>query len=82
MGRKSQRYDVFSISEEPNFSFEFQVLLSRNAKVYIAARDRRKAEEAIAELQGATTATGRAEFLNLDLADLTSVRSAAEEFTR
>lgn len=64
------------------FSSANQTLLSRNAKVYIAARDRSKAEQAIAELQGATATKGQAVFLSLDLADLKSVRAAAEEFKR
>ncbi|KAI0059408.1 NAD-P-binding protein [Artomyces pyxidatus] len=55
-----------------------KVLLSRNAKVYLAARSESKANEAIAELR---SATGKeAIFLRLDLADLRSVRRAAEEF--
>ncbi|KAI0061200.1 NAD(P)-binding protein [Artomyces pyxidatus] len=55
-----------------------RVLLKRNAKVYMAARSETKALAAIEELQGLT---GRsAIFLRLDLADLHSVRHAAEEF--
>jgi NAD(P)-dependent dehydrogenase (short-subunit alcohol dehydrogenase family) len=46
--------------------------------VYIAARSSIKAEEAIKELK---TGTGKlALFLKLDLADLKSVKRAAEEF--
>ena len=53
-------------------------MLEHNAKVYIAARNRSKAEAAIAELK---TATGKeAIFLELDLASLVSVRQAAKEF--
>ncbi|KJA15593.1 hypothetical protein HYPSUDRAFT_71930 [Hypholoma sublateritium FD-334 SS-4] len=53
-------------------------LLEHNAKVYIASRNADKAVEAIKELK---TETGKdAIFLCLDLADLTSVKSAAEEF--
>ncbi|KIY45776.1 NAD(P)-binding protein [Fistulina hepatica ATCC 64428] len=53
-------------------------LLAHNAKVYLAARDQTKAEEAIAEL---TLATNNAPiFLKLDLADLRSVKAAADEF--
>ncbi|EIN12416.1 NAD(P)-binding protein [Punctularia strigosozonata HHB-11173 SS5] len=55
-------------------------LLGRNAKVYLAARDESKAEEAIRELK---EETGReAVFLKLDLGDLRSVKRAAEEFLR
>ncbi|KAI0046508.1 NAD-P-binding protein [Auriscalpium vulgare] len=57
-----------------------KVLLSRNAKVYLAARSEAKAHEAIAELK-AHTGKEDVHFLRLDLADLTSVRRAAEEFT-
>lgn len=55
-----------------------QVLLEHNAKVYMAARDRKKAEAAIEELK---EKTGReAFFLELNLANLASVRKAAEAF--
>ena len=57
-----------------------QVLLARNAKVYIAVRNEEKAKSAIAELK---EQTGKeAIFLKLDLADLKSVKSSAEEFIR
>ncbi|KAI5117265.1 hypothetical protein M0805_000996 [Coniferiporia weirii] len=53
-------------------------LLRKNAKVYIAARSRVKAEVAIEELK---QKTGReALFLELDLANLKSVKRAAEEY--
>ncbi|KAI5115497.1 hypothetical protein M0805_000110, partial [Coniferiporia weirii] len=53
-------------------------LLRKNAKVYIAARSRAKAEVAIGELK---ELTGREVlFFELDLADLKSVKRAAEEF--
>lgn len=55
-----------------------QVLLQKNAKVYIATRNKAKSEAAIAELK---TATGKeAFFLELDLASLASVRKAAADF--
>jgi len=55
-------------------------LLQKNAKVYLAARNKQKAEAAIAEL---AKETGKhAHFLELDLARLSSVKSAAEEFMR
>jgi retinol dehydrogenase-12 len=57
-----------------------QALLEKNAKVYMAARSRERAEVAIAELK---TITGReAFFLECDLADLSSVRRAAATFSR
>lgn len=56
-----------------------KVLLDRGAKVYMAARSKSKANEAIewirAETNGKTPL-----FLELDLANLESVRRAAEEF--
>jgi len=55
-----------------------KVLLNRNAKVYIAARDPARAENAIKDLK---ELTGKeAHFIRLDLADLKSVKSAAEEY--
>ena len=49
-----------------------------NGKVYLAARNRTKAEAAIANLRDET---GRsAIFLELDLASLASVKRAADEF--
>ncbi|KAJ8087222.1 hypothetical protein PM082_006052 [Marasmius tenuissimus] len=57
-----------------------QELLKHNAKVYIAARNRTSAEEAINEL---LAQTGKeALFVELDLADLKSVKTCAEEFLR
>jgi len=55
-----------------------KVLLQRNAKVYMGARNKSKAEAAIADLK---EQTGKeALFLELDLGSLASVRKAAEEF--
>ncbi|EIW63604.1 NAD-P-binding protein [Trametes versicolor FP-101664 SS1] len=53
-------------------------LLMKNAKVYMAARSKEKAERAIAELHDETGKT--ALFLPLDLNDLKSVQKAVEEF--
>ncbi len=58
----------------------FQALLAHNAKVYFACRNETKAREAIAELREATGNEGI--FLPLDLADLRSVKAAAEYFMR
>ncbi|KAJ6546641.1 hypothetical protein DFH09DRAFT_926935 [Mycena vulgaris] len=56
----------------------FVALLQHNAKVYIAARSAEKAKAAIDDLK---SQTGKeAEFLHLDLADLHSVKRAAQEF--
>ncbi|KAI0310170.1 NAD(P)-binding protein [Amylostereum chailletii] len=55
-----------------------KALLAHNAKVYIAARSEEKAKVAIEDLK---KETGKeANFLKLDLADLTQVRKSAEEF--
>ena len=57
-----------------------QALLEHNAKVYMASRSRSTAEEAIKDLK---EQTGKeAIFLELNLANLSSVRKAAEEFLR
>ncbi|KAF8167072.1 NAD-binding protein [Mycena galopus ATCC 62051] len=53
-------------------------LLLKNAKVYLAARSQEKAAAAIQTLEGETKK--KAIFLQLDLADLVSVRKAAETF--
>ncbi|KAJ7443634.1 hypothetical protein B0H11DRAFT_1747919, partial [Mycena galericulata] len=55
-----------------------KALLQHNAKVYIAARGREDTEWVIQELKKVTGQT--AIFVELDLADLTSVRHAAEDF--
>ncbi|KAG8942570.1 hypothetical protein FRC03_003035 [Tulasnella sp. 419] len=55
-----------------------KVLLSKNAKVYMASRSRERAEAAIKELKALT---GReAHFLQLDLANLDAITKAANEF--
>lgn len=55
-------------------------MLTHNAKVYIATRSQGNAQQAIAELKAQTGKD--AIFLKLDLADLNSVKTAAEEFLR
>ncbi|TFK40855.1 NAD(P)-binding protein [Crucibulum laeve] len=55
-----------------------KALLLHNAKVYIACRSQIKAEEAILDLEQHTGK--KALFLNLDLGDLKSIKTAAEEF--
>jgi retinol dehydrogenase-12 len=61
-------------------TFSYQALLEHNAKVYIAARNKTKTEEAIEDLR---QQTGRqAVFLQLDLADMKAVKAAAEELLR
>ncbi|KLO08981.1 NAD-P-binding protein [Schizopora paradoxa] len=55
-----------------------KVLLSKNAKVYMASRSQTKAEAAIADLEKETGK--KAIFLELDLADLGSIKRSAETF--
>ncbi|KAJ8517408.1 hypothetical protein ONZ45_g5423 [Pleurotus djamor] len=55
-----------------------KALLSRNATVYIAARNAEKSTSAIRDLKAATGK--EAYFIQLDLADLKSVKRAAEDF--
>jgi NAD(P)-dependent dehydrogenase (short-subunit alcohol dehydrogenase family) len=52
--------------------------LAHNAKVYLAARNAQKADEAIAELKNETGK--EAIFLQLDLADIPAIRRSAQEF--
>jgi len=55
-----------------------KALLEKNARVYMASRNKVKAEDAIKELK---QMTGKeALFLALDLANLRSIKSAVEEF--
>ncbi|KDQ11158.1 hypothetical protein BOTBODRAFT_35698 [Botryobasidium botryosum FD-172 SS1] len=57
-----------------------KALLSKNAKVYMAARSKAKAEAAISQLK---EETGKeAILLQLDLANLAAVKRAAEEFKK
>ncbi|KAJ7695142.1 NAD-P-binding protein [Mycena rosella] len=55
-----------------------KILLTKNAKVYIAARNAISGAEAIQALEKETGK--KAVFLKVDLADLKSVKAAAEEF--
>ncbi|KAH8819442.1 short-chain dehydrogenase [Xylogone sp. PMI_703] len=58
-----------------------QILYSKNAKVYIAARSEEKAKAAIEELQKASPSSkGQLIFLHLDLNDLTTIKASVQEF--
>ncbi|KAJ7611922.1 NAD(P)-binding protein [Mycena polygramma] len=57
-----------------------KALLQHNAKVYVAARNPASAKIAIDDLKAQTGK--QAEFLELDLADLHSIKRAVEEFTK
>ena len=59
-----------------------QILYSRNAKVYVAARSEEKALKAIEGMKKASpNSTGELVFLRLDLSNLTSIKESAQEFT-
>lgn len=63
---------------EHRLTVSLQALLQHNAKVYLAARSKEKAENAIASLK---EATGKeAIFLELDLSSLSAVKKSAGEF--
>ncbi|KAH0497548.1 hypothetical protein TgHK011_004846 [Trichoderma gracile] len=58
-----------------------QIIYSKNATVYVAARSEAKATKAIEDIRNAFSAsTGRLEFHPLDLADLEDVAKSAKEF--
>ncbi|KAH9005646.1 NAD-P-binding protein [Lactarius hatsudake] len=57
-----------------------RVLLSKGARVYIATRSEEKSQKAIEELKK-ETGKDSIFFLKLDLADLVSIKAAAEEYT-
>ncbi|EFX01780.1 short chain dehydrogenase reductase [Grosmannia clavigera kw1407] len=58
-----------------------QILYSKNAKVYLAARSEEKAKDAIAAIQAAAPdSKGDLVYLHLDLADLTTIKASANEF--
>lgn len=57
-----------------------KAVLARNAKVYIACRDPAKGQQAIETLREATGKT--AHLLEMDLANLKSIKTAVEEFLK
>ncbi|KAK3714256.1 short-chain alcohol dehydrogenase [Vermiconidia calcicola] len=60
-----------------------KILYQRNGVVYLAGRNKDKADKAIKNLQAAhPSSKGRVEFLKVDLADLTTIKPAVEEFTQ
>ncbi|KIK68020.1 hypothetical protein GYMLUDRAFT_36831 [Collybiopsis luxurians FD-317 M1] len=56
-----------------------RVLVARNAKVYLAARSEERAQAAIDDIRQ-STGKSNIHFLQVDLADLASVRKAAEQY--
>lgn len=58
-----------------------RILYEKNATVVIAGRSKDKADEAIAEIKrGVKSSKGSVEFLNVDFADLASIKPAAQSF--
>ncbi|KAI8632519.1 short-chain dehydrogenase [Xylariaceae sp. FL1651] len=58
-----------------------QLLYSKNAKVYVAARSEEKASEAMEDIKKSHPASsGTLDFLHLDLNDLSAVKASAEKF--
>jgi len=58
-----------------------QILYAREAKVYVAARSKEKALKAINDIKKSVpNSTGDLVFLNLDLADLSTIKESAQEF--
>ncbi|KAJ3559681.1 hypothetical protein NM688_g191 [Phlebia brevispora] len=77
IGKETAKVSKLSSLQGRSYGRE-QALLSHNAKVYIAGRNLQKVQAAIAELQQGTGKQAYA--LQLDLANLRSVKHAAEEF--
>ena len=60
-----------------------KILYFKGAKIYIASRSESKAEAAVKTITSIPTSTpGELKFIHLDLADLQSVKSAAETFLK
>jgi NAD(P)-dependent dehydrogenase (short-subunit alcohol dehydrogenase family) len=59
------------------------ILYQRNATVYVAGRSKSKAETAISEIKQANpNSKGRIEFLQVDLADLPTIKPGVEDFLK
>ena len=57
------------------------ILYSKNATVWIAGRSKEKSDKAIDSIKAEhPSSKGTLHFLNIDLSDLTTIKSAAEEF--
>lgn len=58
-----------------------QILYSRNARVFIAARNEEKALNAISSIKSKhPNSKGALDFLRLDLADLSTIKATTTEF--
>lgn len=59
------------------------ILYQRNGSVYIAARSAEKAKTTIQELKGLhPNSTGQLNYIHLDLSDLSTIKSSADDFLR
>lgn len=80
IGKETVKVLVYHLSTWCRTYILRQALLAKNAKVYLAARNKAKADKAIAELK---RDTGKEPiFLELDLANLRSIKKSAETFIR
>ncbi|KAK8023655.1 hypothetical protein PG993_011721 [Apiospora rasikravindrae] len=61
-----------------------RMLYSKNAKVYLASRSEEKARRAIEEIEQSSpaTSTGKLVFIQLDLADLSTIKDSVQAFLR
>ena len=60
-----------------------KILYQRNGTVYLAGRTKAKGDTAIKDLKAEyPKSTGRLEFLQLDLADLTTIKASVEDFVK
>lgn len=58
-----------------------RILYTKNATIYLAARSLQKAESAISSIrQSAPNSSGTLTYLHLDLADLSTIKTSAQEF--
>ncbi|KAK9417645.1 putative short-chain dehydrogenase protein [Seiridium unicorne] len=60
-----------------------QLVYSRNARVYLMARSEKKTKKAIEDIKAAIpNSSGELVFIQLDLADLPSIKTSADDFLR
>ena len=60
-----------------------QIVYAKNARVYLMARSEEKTKKAMESIKSAApNSTGSLNFIRLDLADLASIRSSAQEFLK
>ena len=60
-----------------------QIVYAKNARVHLMARSEEKTKKAMESIKSAAPdSTGSLNFIHLDLADLTSIRSSAQEFLK